>query len=99
MNVILGALDALNWNDRHIHIYIYISHSPINAAFIFGISVLQFTAEPTKSLVGGSLEKEYRKDECIYVSRAELPAFSLAERTYYAVQELQLGKRCVQLRI
>ena len=29
----------------------------------------------------------------------QLPAFSLAERTYYAVQELQLGKRCVQLRI
>ena len=29
----------------------------------------------------------------------QLPAFSLAERTYYAVPELQLGKRrCVQLR-
>jgi len=36
------------------------------------ISVLQFTAEPTKSLVGGSLEEEYRKDECIYVSRAKI---------------------------
>ena len=28
-------------------------------------------------------------------TEAELPAFSKAERTYYAVPELQLGKHCV----